>query len=131
MRTSESLTPRLSYGRQISVVVARVNELLRTLRPELRRGVSRGTASSITGRLADGLAAATDSLSHVQPPPAARRAQLALSESLVRARAAYAALGAAVTTGGASEYAAALPQIYSAEAALSTALRNFTLFGYK
>lgn len=131
VRTFESLTPKLGYGRQIGVAVGRVNELLLTLRPQLRRGVSRVTASAVSERLADGFAAAAASLSRVQPPPAARRAQLVLSESLGRAREAYSALGAAVTSEDASEYASALSQVYSAEAGLSAALKNFNLLAYK
>jgi hypothetical protein len=50
---------------------------------------------------------------------------------LKRARAAYSALGAAVSAGNASAYAAARAEVYSAEGALSTALRDFTLLGYR
>jgi hypothetical protein len=130
-RAVDSLTPDAGYGRRIAAVAARADELLLTLRPEIHRGASRATVSTLAGRLADGLASVADSLSALRPPPAAGPVHATLSESLRQARAAYSALGVAVSAGNASDYATARTQIYAAEAGLSSALRSFALLGYK
>jgi len=131
VRTENRLTPEVAYGRQISAAVTRVNALLLTLRPEIYRGASRPAVSTLARRLSDGLASAAESVSAASPPAAAERVHAALSESLGQARAAYAALGDAVDAGNASAYAAARTQIYAAEAALSTALKDLALLGYQ
>jgi hypothetical protein len=131
VRTYQSLTPQLAFGGKISAIAARVQALLATVRPELRQGVSGGAAAAVATRLADGLAGAAGSLSAVQPPPAAALAQGSLSESLGRAREAYSALAASLSARDESQYAAALTQVYDAEASLSTALKNFGLLAYK
>jgi hypothetical protein len=112
-------------------VIARVDALLLALRPEIHSGVSRDTVASLANRVAEGLTGAVKSLSALRSPLSARRVHIALSESLAHARVGYSALGAAVSTGDAAAYAAARAQVYSAEAGLSTALRDFTLLGYQ
>jgi len=131
VRTYQSLTPQLAFGRQIRAVSARVAALLGTLRPELRQGASRAASAAVATRLADGLGGAVGSLAAVSPPPAAVLAQGSLSESLARARQAYFALAASLHNGNESEYSTALTQVYDAEASLSTALKNFELLAYK
>ncbi len=131
VRAVNSLTPEAAYGRRIAAAASRANELLLTLRPEIRQGASRGTVSTLAGQLAEGLAGVANSLSALHPPPAAGHVNAALSESVKQAREAYAALGAAVNAGNASEYAVARAQIYTAEAGLSSALKNFALLGYR
>jgi hypothetical protein len=131
VRAIHPLTPEAGYGRRIAAAVARADELLLTLRPELRRGSSRSTVSTLAGRLAEGFASVADSLSALHPPPAAGQVHAALSESLKQAQAAYSALGAAVGAGSASDYAVARAQISGAEAGLNGALKNFALLGYK
>ncbi len=131
VRSYESLTPKLTFGQQVSAVVSRVDGLLGSLRPQIRQGTSRAAAATVATRLADGLAGASGSLAGVQPPPAAARAQGSLSESLGRMREGYLALAAAVSGGDSSEYTAAQTSIYNAEASFSTALRNFALLAYK
>jgi hypothetical protein len=130
VRAVDPLTPEAGYGHRIAAVAAQTDELLLTLRPEIRPGASQATVSTLAGRLADRLASVADSLSAVRPPPAAGRVHAALSESLKQARAAYSALGAAVSAGNASEYALARTQINAAEAGISSALRSFALLGY-
>jgi hypothetical protein len=126
----DSLTPEADYGRQLRAAVGRVDGLLATLRPEIRPGASRVAVAGVARRLADGLDSAARSLSGV-PPPAARRAHVALTESLRQARAAYLSLGAAVGAGSTLAYDAARTQIYLAEAGISVALKKLTLLGYK
>jgi hypothetical protein len=130
VRAPNPLTPEAGYGRRIAAAAARADGLLLTLRPEIREGASRATVATLAKRLADGLASVAESLA-VVPPPAAGRVHAALSESLGQARAAYTALGAAVSAGNASGYATARTQIYAAEAGLSSALKSFALLGYK
>ena len=130
VRTYQSLTPQLAFGKQISAVAARVQTLLSTLRPELRQGASRADSAAVARRLAGGLAGAAGSLAAVSPPPAAARAQGSLSESLAHAHEAYSALAASLESGDESAYATAMTQVYDAEASLSAALRNFRLLAY-
>ena len=131
VRNPDPLTPDAAYGRHIAAVIARVDALLLALRPEIHSGVSRDTVASLANRAAEGLTGAVKSLSALRSPLSARRVHIALSESLAQARVGYSALGAAVSTGDAAAYAAARAQVYSAEAGLSTALRDFTLLGYQ
>lgn len=131
VRAVNPLTPEAGYGQRIAAAAARTDELLLTLRPEIRRGASQATVSTLAGRLADGLAGVADSLSALRPPPAAGQVHAALSESVKQAGAAYSALGAAVSAGNASNYAIARTQIYAAEAGVSSALKNFALLGYQ
>jgi hypothetical protein len=131
VRTYQSLSPQLAYGRQVSAIAARVHALLGSLRPQLREGASRTTAITAATRLAGGLAGAAASLGALHPPPAAARAQGSLAESLARAHEGYAALQAALSDENSGQYAAALSQIYAAEASLSGSLRDFSLLAYK
>ncbi len=131
VRTYQSLTPQLTYGRQVSAIAARVDALLARLRPQIREGASRATAITAATGLAGGLAGAAALLGVVHPPPAAARAQGSLAESLARTHEAYAALEAALSDENSAQYAAALSQIYAAEASLSGALRDFSLLAYK
>ncbi len=130
VRAAHPLAPDVGYGRRIAAAAARTDELLLALRPQIRRGVSRTTVSTLAGRLADKLAGVAGSLSRVHPPPAAGGVHTALSESLKRTEAGYSALGAAVSAGDAAAYASARTEIYAAEAGLGNALRNFALLGY-
>ena len=131
VRTYQALSPQLAFGRQISAIVARVDALLASQRPRLGQRTSSAEAATVARRIADGLAGAAASLTAVRPPPAAARAQGSLSESLTRAGEAYSALAAAAGGENTSEFRAALTQVYSAEAALSGALKNFGLLAYK
>ncbi len=131
VRTYQSLSPQLTYGRQVSAITARVDALLARLRPQIREGAPRATAITAATGLAGGLAGAAALLDAVKPPPAAARAQGSLSESLDRAHEGYAALEAALSDENSAEYAAALSQIYAAEASLSGSLRDFSLLAYK
>jgi hypothetical protein len=130
VRAVHPLTPEAGYGRRIAAAAARADQLLLLMRPAIRPGASRAKVSTLAGRLANGFAGVAKSLSAVHPPPAAERVHAALSASLGQARAAYAALGSAVSAGNAAAYATARTDIVTAEAGLSGALRNFALLGY-
>jgi hypothetical protein len=127
----QSLTPQAGYGSQIRAAVARVNQLLGAIRPEIRPGILRSTAASSAKRLSEGLAVTAASLAALRPPPAAAVAHAALSKSLTRTRTAYAALSGALLAESTSRYEAALARIATSEAALSTAVKNVTLLGYQ
>ena len=131
VRTSEPLTPSAGYGRRIREAVARVNTLLLTVRPTLRAGDTRAGAAKVAARLAAGLAGASESLAGLSPPTAAVGVHEAISASLARARAAYAALSAAAEEDNTAGYATARSQVYSAEAGLSRAVKDLTLLGYQ
>lgn len=131
VRTFEPLTPKAAYGARIRAAVARVNSLLSTIRPELRAGDTRAGTARVAGRLAEGLAAASESLAGISPPSAAAEVHEAISASLTRAHDAYAALSAAAENGDAGAYATARSQVYSAEAGLSRAVKDLTLLGYQ
>jgi hypothetical protein len=131
VRTYQALTPQLAFGRQLSAIVARVDALLATERPQLGQRTSSAKAAIVARRLADELAGAAGSIAAVRPPPAAARAQGSLSESLRRAGEAYSALAAAAGGENTFEFRAALTQVYSAEAVLSGALKDFGLLAYK
>ena len=129
-RAVHPLAPEAGYGRRIAAIAVRTNELLLSLRPEIRSGASRGTVSTLAGRLADGLSAVADTLSKLRPPPAAERVHASLTEAVRDAGGGYSALATAVSAGSVSDYATARTQIYAAEAALSSALKSFALLGY-
>jgi|GEM_PF-3553032 len=131
VRAFQPLTPQATYGRQISAALAKVNSLLLALRPEIRPGVFRASASSLATRVSEGLAGAGESIAAIKPPAAAAQAHAAITASVGSARAAYAALGDAVNEGNTAGYTVAQSQIYAAEAGLSTAVRNLTLLGYQ
>jgi hypothetical protein len=130
-RAVDRLTPEAAYGHRIAAAAARTDELLLTLRPQIRSGASGATVSTLAGRLADGLAGVAGSLSTLRPPAAAAGVHAALLESVKEASAAYAALGLAVREGSASQYATARTQVYAAEAGLGGALKDFALLGYR
>jgi hypothetical protein len=113
----QNLTPQAAYGAQIRAAVARVNQLIGTIKPEIRAGVLRATASSAAQRLSEGLAAVA--------------ANAALSSALTRTRTAYAALSGALLAESTSRYDAARSRIDTAEADLNTAVKNITLLGYQ
>jgi hypothetical protein len=127
----QSLTPQAAYGGHIRAAVARVNQLIGTIRPEIRAGVLRATASSAAQRLSEGLAVTATSLAALSPPPAAVAAHAAFSDALTRTRTAYAALSGALLAESTSRYDAARSRIDTAEAGLSTAVKNITLLGYQ
>jgi hypothetical protein len=131
VRADQTLTPQAGYGSQIRAAVARVNQLLGTIRPEIRPGILRATASSSARRLSEGLAVSATSLAALSPPPAAAGAHAALSASLTRTRTAYAALSGALLAESTPRYDAARARIDTAEAALNAAIKNVTLLGYQ
>ncbi len=91
---------------------------------------SLASLSTLSARVAAGLAGSAESLSTLQPPPAAGWAHTALSTALWRTRDAYSALAAAAHAGTPARYAAARTLVDEAEANLSSALRSFALIGY-
>ncbi len=125
-----NLTPETGYARKIAAAVGRVDQLRATLRSEIRPGADRTAAASASTSLGAGLADVANSLSAVQPPAAARSAHAALLESLSRASAAYSSLATAVGAESPSRYATAQAQVVESEAALGTALENYSLIGY-
>jgi len=127
----QSLTPQTAYGVKVRAAVARVNQLIGTIRPEIRPGILRSTASGSAKRLSEGLAVTAGSLAALSPPPAAVGTNAALSTALTRTRAAYAALSGALLAESTSRYDAARSRIATAEAALTTAIKNVTLLGYQ
>jgi hypothetical protein len=127
----QTLTPQAGYGSQIRAAVARVNQLLGTIRPEIRPNILRTTASGSAKRLSEGLAAAAASLAALRPPAAAAGANAALSTSLTSTGTAYAALSGALLAESTPRYDAARSRIDTAEAALSAAIKNITLLGYQ
>ncbi|MFI5008889.1 MAG: hypothetical protein ACHQDY_01290 [Solirubrobacterales bacterium] len=126
----ELLTPDAGYARLIGAAIGRADEVRRELRPAMRPGASLASLSTLATRLAAGLAGAAESLSTLQPPPAAGWAHTALTTALWRARDAYSALAAAAHSGIPARYAAARTLVDEAEANLSSALRSFALIGY-
>jgi len=127
----QNLTPQASYGTQIRAAVARVNQLLGTIRAEIRPGLLHSAASISAKRLSEGLAVTATSLAALSPPPAAVAANTALSQALTRTRTAYAALSGALLAESTSRYDAARSRIATAEAALNTAIKDITLLGYQ
>jgi hypothetical protein len=127
----QNLTPQAAYGAQIRAAVARVNQLIGTIKPEIRAGVLRATASGSAQRLSEGLAVTAASLTALSPPPAAVTANAALSNAVTRTRTAYAALSGALLAESSSRYDAARSRIDTAEADLNTAVKNITLLGYQ
>jgi hypothetical protein len=127
----QSLTPQAAYGVKVRAAVARVNQLIGGIRPEIRAGILRSTASASANRLSEGLAVTATSLAALSPPPAAVGAHTALATALTRTRAAYAALSGALLAESTSRYDVARSRIATAEAALDTAIKNITLLGYQ
>jgi hypothetical protein len=126
----ELLTPDAGYARLIGAAVGRADEVRRSLRPAMHQNTPLASLSTLATRLAAGLEGAAESLSTLQPPPAASWAHTALSTALWRSRDAYAALAAAAHGGIPARYAAARTLVDEAEASLSSALRSFALIGY-
>lgn len=126
----ELLTPDAGYARLIGAAIVRADSVRRALRPAMRPNTSPGSLAAIATRLAAGLAQAAESLSTLQPPPAAGWAHTALSTALWRARAAYSALAIAAHARSPARYTAARNLVDEAEENLSSALRSFALIGY-
>ena len=127
---SYDLTPEPGYARQLSRGIGALDGQRVVLRREMHQRAALSTVQLLAARLADGFANAATSLSLLQPPLVAARAQRALKGSISQAHDAYAALAAAAGTRSAAGYNAARAQVDEAEASVSRALENFATLGY-
>jgi hypothetical protein len=124
------LTPDPAYAQRIAAAVARADALRVSLRAEIHAGASTAVASAAAAKLGQGLAAIAETVSTIQPPPAAGAAQTQLLEALSSSYSAYSSLATTLSGESSPAYEAAATQVQTAEAALSSALRNFALIGY-
>ncbi len=122
-QTSYGLTPDAAYASQLGGIVSALNRERVTLRGQMHSQPA--AVSSLAAALAARFAAAAAAVEALEPPLAAGAAQAALASALARAHSAYAVLsndGAGAT--------GAETQVNEAEAAVDSALENFTLLGY-
>ncbi|HUB35363.1 MAG TPA: hypothetical protein VL972_00930 [Solirubrobacteraceae bacterium] len=124
------LTPDPVYAQRIAAAVARADALRVSLRAEIHAGASTAVASAAAAKLGQGLAAVAETVSTIQPPPAAGPVQTQLLEALSSSYTAYSSLATTLRGESSPAYEAAAEQVESSEAALSSALRNFSLIGY-
>jgi hypothetical protein len=127
---SYDLTPEPGYARQLSRAIGAVDGQRVALRREMHQGAALSTVQALAARIADGFAKAGTSLSLLEPPLVAARAQKALRGSISQARDAYTALADAAGTRSAASYNAARATVDEAEARVSRALENFATLGY-
>jgi hypothetical protein len=128
---SYDLTPEPGYAGGLSTSIRALDGQRLTLRREMSRGAAPAVVQQLASRLAAGYAGAAASISTLEPPSATKQAQATLSESILQARNAYAALAAAAQAENPSLSAAAGRGVYEAETSVNAALENFTLLGYK
>jgi hypothetical protein len=129
-QSSLELTPDSEYAHNVSDVVAAVDRERVALRAAMHLRASPATLSRLATRLATAFAGASRSLSLLQPPLIADRAQAALAGALGSVREAYFALARAADAGDRAGYSAAGARVYAAEARFAAALGGYALLGY-
>ncbi len=125
------LTPEPTYARELNSSLEVLNGQRVALRREMGSRTALATAQRAAARLAEAFASAGASVSALEPPLAAHRAQTTLSDSISRAHEAYAALAAAAGEESTARFPAARTQVYEAEASVNNALEGFALLGYQ
>ena len=125
------LTPEPTYARELNTSLEALNGQRVALRREMAARATPATARRVATRLAEAFASAGASVSALEPPLAAHRAQATLWDSISRAHEAYAALAAAAGAENTAGFPAARTQVYEAEASVNNALEGFALLGYQ
>jgi hypothetical protein len=128
---SYDLTPEPGYAREVSQAVGTLDRQRVLLRREMHERPVLSNVQSLATRLADGFAGAAASLSVLEPPLVASKAQAVLKRSLARAGDAYAALAAAAAAGSPAAFNGARTQVDEAEANTTSALHSFATLGYE
>ncbi len=128
---SYDLTPEPGYAHQLSNAIAALDRHRLPLRREIAQRNTLSTVQELAAALATAFAEADTSLSLLEPPLVANRAQDALDSSVARARDAYEGLEAALASESLSRYNAARTQVDDAEAGVDSALENLNLLGYE
>jgi hypothetical protein len=127
---SLDLTPDPQYARQVTAVVASVDRTRVALRATLHRRASTASVSRLATQLAEAFAEASRSLSALQPPLPAARAQATLADALSATHQAYLELARAAETADQTGYGAARTRVGVAEARFAAALNGYALLGY-
>lgn len=125
------LTPEPGYAHQLNRTIEALDRQRVALRSEMHARPAISDVQGLAARLADGFAAAATSLSLMEPPLVAHRAQVVLKSSIARAHDAYLALAEAARARSPVRYNAARTQVDEAEAIVSRALENFATLGYQ
>jgi hypothetical protein len=125
------LTPKPEYAQSLSASISSLNARRTMLRGQMGNGATPHALQRVAGKLARAFAEAAGSLSGLETTLATGQAQSALSGAILRARAAYAALAAAVGARSEAGFATARKQVERAEAAVDRALLGFALLGYR
>jgi hypothetical protein len=128
---SHDLAPEPGYARKLRASIGALDGQRVALRSEMSPGAPAPTVQRLATRLAAAFANTADSLSRLKPSPVTGQQQARLSQSISRARDAYAELAAAAAGASPSRAAAARIQVYEAETAINTVLENFALLGYR
>jgi hypothetical protein len=128
---SYDLTPEPGYARQLSRVIESLDAQRAALRREMHERAVLSTVQQLAVQLAEGFANTATSLSLMEPPLVASRAQASLKSAVSGAHDAYVALATAAGAGSPSRYNAARAQVDEAEASVSSALETFATLGYK
>jgi len=105
---SYDLTPNATYAHQLSASIGRLDQQRLALRADMGTRATFSTIQRAASRLASLFASAAESLSALEPPLAAGRAQATLAASLLAARDAYTAFADAAGIGGPTALAARL-----------------------
>jgi hypothetical protein len=127
---SLNLTPDPQYARQVTGVVAGIDRARVALRGALHRRAPAASVSRLATQLAEAFAGASRSLSALQLPLPAARAQATLAGALSGAREAYLELARAAEATDQPGYNAARTHVDAAEALFAAALGGYALLGY-
>jgi hypothetical protein len=128
---SYDLTPEPGYARQLSRVIGSLDGKRVTLRREMHQRAVLSTVQQLAAQLAEGFANTATSLSLMEPPLVASRAQASLESAIAQAHDAYTVLATAAGARSPSSYNAARAQVDEAEAGVNSALETFATLGYQ
>lgn len=128
---SYELTPSTGYASGLNDALTQLDEQRALLRTQLAKEAPLTTLRHASERLTLAFSDGASTISALEPPLVAGRAQAVLTAAVLRARAAYAALTAAASEGEGAPVGAARTRIYEAEAAINSALENFALLAYR
>lgn len=128
---SYDLTPEPGYARQLSRPITSLDRERVTLRREMYQHNVPTVVQGLAERLATAFANAAISISLLEPPLVAHRAQQVLDGAVLNARGAYYGLVGAVASRSPSRYNAARTRVDEAEASVDSALENLILLGYQ
>lgn len=125
-----SIAPVGSYASTLSRLVGELRQERATLRTRMAGSSSTAGVGELAGTLAARFRAVGSTLSRIEAPQAASRAQQSLAGAVQRAGQAYSTLAADASSGSVGAYDLARGQVEKAESEVDMALESFSLLGY-